>query len=226
MYESRSKRTTWVWFVLIVIISVLMWTVVLSTGTKNNLHLSEEPKDVRAYFPVFPGLIYDFGGEGMEFAPFTRYVKFADDPYVQMHDANGTVVARVFECLPHEIRLVQIEPEFYEEVSLIGSASEQKEELAVILQTPLDVGHVWAETADRYREITAVDKVITVPAGTFHDVIEIKITSRESGAETYTYEYYAKNIGLIKRMFIADIDDEEYIVSSYLEHLSSSGLQP
>lgn len=226
MYERRSRRTAWLWFVLIVVGSVLMWAVLLNNSTKRSSNFQEEPVDLRAYFPAFPGFVYDFDGEGMEFAPFTRSVKFVDDHYVQMHDANGTVVARVFQCLPDEIRLVRMEPEFYEVLNLIPSVFEEQQEAAVILQSPLVVGSVWEERPERYREITAVHQVMTVPAGTFYDVIEIRITSTESDLNTYNYEYYAKNIGLIKRVFVTEIDGQEYAVSSYLKHLTSLDLQP
>lgn len=226
MYERRSRRATWFWFALIVIGSVLMWAVLLSNGEKRSSMSPEESMDLRGYFPAFRGFVYDFDGEGMEFASFTRSVKFVEDDYVQVHDANGTVVARVFHCSPHEIRLVRMESEFYEDVNLIDSVSEERQEPAVILQSPLVVGSVWEERPARYREITAVDQVITVPAGTFYDVIEVRITSKESDPNTYTYEYYAKNIGLIKRVFISEIDGGEYVVSSYLKHLTSLDLQP
>lgn len=66
-------------------------------------------------------------------------------------------------------------------------------------------------------------QVVEVPLGTFYDVVVVK--SRSRAADSVHYEYYAKNVGLIKREFVLQLEGGTYQIVSSLEAVSSVGSQ-
>ncbi len=170
----------------------------------------ERKVDLRSYFPITPGMIFDFAGEGNEFASFVREIKFAGESKVQFHDNNGgTITARVYNVQNDKIVQIFEEGEYYGEGSLLQKTDDDSPD-EVILQNPVQMNTTW-KSASRTREIVGIDETVTVPAGTFYYVIKVKITSADSTAENY--EYYAPNVGLILREF----KDKDYQVTSKLK---------
>ena len=158
--------------------------------------------DLRAYLPALPGAVYAFQGSGNEFAAFMRRITFAESGLVQLEDASGTNLALVVEHHPQKLTVIWSEEEFYEEESLLDAeyrASRGRGHAVelVLLSAPLVVGHTWSDQRFQ-REIVAVDQVVAVPLGVFYDVVVVKSTNPEA-PEMELYEYYAKNVGLIKR---------------------------
>ena len=65
-----------------------------------------------------------------------------------------------------------------------------------VLAYPVKVGTEW--TVGNYTfTIESVDQTITVPAGTYKNVVEVKTT--EKGVEGYTKSYFAKGVGQVLR---------------------------
>ncbi|RID89046.1 hypothetical protein D1953_00260 [Peribacillus asahii] len=65
-----------------------------------------------------------------------------------------------------------------------------------VLAYPVEKGKEW--TIDSYTfTIESVDKTVTIPAGTFDNVAEVKTIQK--GAEEYSITYYAKGVGQILR---------------------------
>jgi len=180
-------------------------------------------KDVRIYLPPLTNLVYTYLGEGMEFASFTRTITYATTAALQMEDSSGTNLAQVVELSPEELRIIWAEEEFYEEASLLDEEIRQERSLGrkrdlVLLKAPVLQGQSWSDEAF-HREIIATDETITVPLGTFYEVVAVK--SRSVETESFvTYEYYAKNVGLIKRVSVSE-EGEAYAVVSSLSRLSS-----
>ncbi len=169
---------------------------------------------LKAYFPLHQGMEYSYAGEGNEFAPFTRKIMFVEDNYLQLTDNNGgTVVVKIYKYNDKEITEVFSEGEFYEDENLIPDVRNNEDKAEIILKAPLEVGKSWSSN-DGDREIVAVDQKVKVPAGTFHQVIKIKITYTDSN--NTGYEYYAPNIGLIKSEYLG----EGFKIISELESFS------
>lgn len=167
---------------------------------------------VPSYFPSFSGLTYSYLGVGNEFATFLREIQFVEGEYLQLVDVSGTSLVRVYRITQEAVtELVRFE-EFYEERSIIEEYK-GKTEGTIILKAPLAVGTTWGE--DPVREIVAVGEEVTVPFGTFYDVVKIEVRHLESNATTY--EYYAKNMGLIK---VTSTFASDYVVESALGSLS------
>ena len=196
------------------------------SGGTGEVEAEEQVDSVLSYFPIFPRMVYNFAGEGIEYAAFNRriiHVEKSDENnenndgnyYVQFHDeTTGTIVANIYRLGQDQVSLIYQEPEFYTEENLIEKidVTEEKEE-DIILKAPLEEGGVW-ETETRRREIVAIGEEITTEAGDFHDVIKIKVENLEQENSFITYEYYAKNIGLIKRL---NIGEDDYEIRAELE---------
>ncbi|SJZ78288.1 TapB family protein [Selenihalanaerobacter shriftii] len=197
----------------LVIISLLIIIVLTSCGRNvapKQTNLPEE--DLRSYFPVNKGMTFKFNGEGNEFASFIREVKFTDDNLVQVHDDNGgTTVASVYEVNKDKVVRLIKKGGFHDDRNLISEIKDKPEGEEVILKKPLKAGTSW-DTAGRKREIVEVNQTLTVPAGKFYDVIQVKVTTNKNGKSFKNYEYYSKNIGLIMRKS----KSEEYEVVSKL----------
>lgn len=181
-----------------------------------NTAISKGAEDVRHYFPAFQGAIYHFAGEGMEFASFARTISYVSQGLLQMEDASGTNLAQVVEHGPDKIRIFWTEAEFYEERSILEPEARgvgQNVDL-LPLKAPLKPGATWHDERFR-REILKVDQVVTVPAGTFAAVVVVKAKNHETEGFVQ-YEYYAKNVGLIKRESIFVDDGQTYEVVSAL----------
>lgn len=161
-----------------------------------------------------------FAGEGLEFAAFTRQVTFATPGFLQIEDLSGTNLVKIVEVTPEEIRVVWSAEEFYEDRNLLEPSPGRRERL-VLLKTPLEVGTSWSD--DRFRrEIVEVNKVVQVPLGTFCDVIVVKSEVLDA-SEGVQYEYYAKNMGLIRRESQYGREAESFTVISTLEKLTVGG---
>ncbi|MFW6278572.1 MAG: hypothetical protein ACOC2G_00145 [Bacillota bacterium] len=171
---------------------------------------------VKDYFPGKPG-VYLYQGEGMEFASFRREIKYVDGPYIQFHDLSGTEMAHILEVSEEKLTRIYQEPEFYDKENLLNQVDELKLENEVILKKPLKEGHRW-ETENYIREIKATGLEVEVPAGTFEQVLKIKISPREEDENQFIrYEYYAPRVGLVKSESISD----DYRVISRLKEIKN-----
>ena len=160
--------------------------------------------NLKAYLPLRQGMVFDFDGEGVAFPSLEREVMFVREPYFQVLDRmTGTNIVKVYKVSEDEIGLVFEEGEFYSEENLLDGMDKESEVEEIILKKPVEPGNSW-ETDNRKREITSVGKTVTVPAGTFYDVVEVKSAPLDEEG-IVNYYYYAKNIGLVKR---ESFDDE------------------
>lgn len=179
--------------------------------------------EVAAFFPVWPGAVYEFAGEGMEFAAFTRRTTFAAPGLAQIEDLSGTNLAQIVEVNPAEVQIVWSSEEFYENRSLLDVWQEERNQFTgtfelVLLKSPVRVGTAWRD--DRFkREIVQIDGELEIPLGTFRGVVTVKSEALD-GKGFVMYEYYAQNIGLIKRISLSVSGGEAYTVVSTLESLT------
>jgi len=174
-----------------------------------NNNTDDNSPEVLNYFPLYENMIYRFAGEGMEFAAFNREIMYINDDknelYAQIHDATtGTIVANIFKLQPEQVSLIYQQPEFYTDDNLLEKIKndlELKEE--IILKHPIEEGNSW-ESEGKSREIISIDNKLNTEAGKFYNVIKIKVENLDSNNDFTTYEYYAKNIGLIRRKNIGE----------------------
>jgi hypothetical protein len=155
--------------------------------------------NITAYFPIEAKQTWTYQGEGNEYASFTRRVMVQQGNRAQFAEDNGgTKMVMVYQVTPDEVKKTFFVPEFYTDKNMLNEPANQSE---VILKAPLKVGAVWQD--DKYkREVLGIREKVTVPAGTFENVVKIKVTSLQGGLQgSQLFEYYAPNTGLILREF-------------------------
>lgn len=163
------------------------------------------------FFSVKADTLKTFGGEGSEYAEFSTYAEYIKDDMVQVRNMNpGTDSVFVYEIQEGKVKQVFSEGETY--YFLDHTKRENTSE--IIIKSPIKEGTSWSIPDGRTRTITAIDKEIEVPFGTF-EAVEITI----EGESFITVEHYAKDIGLIKTTFSSTETDVDFQVISYLEDI-------
>ncbi|BBB91262.1 MAG TPA: hypothetical protein PKA28_14970 [Methylomusa anaerophila] len=186
------------------LIVVLLTTILLGCQKASSPVISgpeHAVNDVTAYFPSESNMIWVYQGEGNEFAGFTRRVMIRQGNRVQFSEDNGgTKMMMVFQVSAGEVKRTFFVPEFYTDKNMLNEPDNLAE---VILKAPLKSGAVWQDARNR-REVLGISEKITVPAGTFENVVKIKVTPLQGGPQgSQLLEYYAPNTGLILREFTA-----------------------
>ncbi len=165
-----------------------------ATGTKN------EAVQPGQFLPMSQGNYWYYQGRGMEYAAFNRKVLYTKDNYAQLSEDNGgTVTTTIYETTPEALKRVYFEGESYNPPNMLEQGFTPNENM-IILRSPINEGTKW-DNKDGSREIVDVNVSIETPAGTFKPCLKVKITSDNNST---VYEYYKKDLGLVKREFIAD----------------------
>lgn len=154
-----------------------------------------EEKDISAYMPMKVGYLWEYEGEGNEYASYTSKIEFAENNrYQEAQDNGGTVMANIYEVTEDSIVHVYQMGENYESKNLL----KEKDNLAdVILKLPIQVGNKWVGEENSY-EIIDTKATITVPYGTFNDSVLVKRTYKD-GSESYMH--YKEGVGLLQSEF-------------------------
>jgi len=146
------------------------------------------------------GNYWYYQGRGMEYAAFNRKVLYTKDNYAQLSEDNGgTVTTTIYETTPEALKQVYFEGESYNPPNMLEQGFTPNENM-IILRSPINEGTKW-DNKDGSREIVDMNASIETPAGTFKPCLKVKITSDNNST---VYEYYKKDLGLVKREFIAD----------------------
>lgn len=154
---------------------------------------AELNQDLTAWIPRLKNLVYQYEGKGNEYASFSWNPQFDEENYYQIAKNNGgTTTVEVYEYKDDEIVRVHSQSETYYRdnlSSIWGLDSFEEEE--IILKAPIALGTSWSNNNANY-EITAINKEIEVPAGTFQ-TIELTIENDDSIIK----RYYAEEVGLV-----------------------------
>lgn len=155
----------------------------------------EEEKDISAYMPMQVGYIWEYEGEGNEYASYTSKIEFAENNrYQEAQDNGGTVMANIYEVKGDSIVHVYQMGENYEHKNLL----KEKDNLAdIVLKLPIQVGNKWVGEENSY-EITDIKATITVPYGTFNDCVVVKRTYKDASE---SYMSYKDGVGLLQSEF-------------------------
>ena len=156
---------------------------------------AKEVEDISAYMPMKVGYLWEYEGEGNEYASYTSKIEFAENNrYQEAQDNGGTVMANIYEVTEDSIVHVYQMGENYESKNLL----KEKDNLAdVILKLPIQVGNKWVGEENSY-EIIDTKATITVPYGTFNDSVLVKRTYKD-GSESYMH--YKEGVGLLQSEF-------------------------
>ncbi|GGA27213.1 hypothetical protein [Psychrobacillus lasiicapitis] len=153
-----------------------------------------------------------FKGEGNEYASYTLTTLYPFENFVTTYEDNGgTVMQRIYHITDDKISLIAENGEAYEPTTHSLAELQAKQEIEVYLASPLEVG----ATFNGWK-ITSVSETLETDSQTFDHVIVIEKTNEDS---SITRKYFAKNFGEIKREFIMQEGDEQFIVSSVFESM-------
>jgi len=153
-----------------------------------------------AYFPVGENFTWAFAGEGIEFAEFTRRVEFRRGDRAQLSQWNGgTRLMMIFQVSASAVTQTFSQAEVYDNPQLFDKPANKS---TIILKTPLVVGATWQNPLDR-REILSITDNLKLPAGSFDNVLVVKIvsTDKQNSDDGYTLEYYAPGTGLVMQEY-------------------------
>lgn len=225
MYVRRRSRSPWrviaAFFLTLAVI--IIWAATLENGGPrlSGPTGATATSDVRPYFPTQPGMIWHYVGEGAEYAGFSRKVTAAQGSLVLVEDeTTATTVGAVYSLSPERAAmLISMEEYSPDAVDLFEAVDGEAPLQRVPLQGPLTVGNSWQDQVGK-REITARIPEVSVPAGTFYDVVVVKTKPAGESAGTEITEYYAVNVGLIKRDFTSLEGETPFTVSSFLHSYS------
>ena len=173
--------------------------------------LTEKEVDISEYYPLIKDTEYIYEGEGNEFASLKVVASFASDDKIQLHtDNGGTSTIDIYEINDTEIKLIYTKSESYYHFNLLDTASNTSE---VILKEPLKVGTTWTLNDGSKRTITSINEKVTTDIGEYTTIKVVKEKDND-----ITEEYFAKDVGLVKR--ISKFDTFE--VSSTLSEINKN----
>jgi hypothetical protein len=168
-------------------------------------------ESIQDYFPMKKNVKYYYEGEGNEYATYTVYNDYIEENRIQQRVNNGgTVLAKVIELKDGELTVLLSREETYHRENLLKTEGDKAE---VLLKEPIAKGTSWKLSDSRVRTITDLEVDINTLSG---DYKAIEVTTEGNGSKTL--DYYAKDVGLVKSIFIQD----EIEVSSTLSKLEEN----
>jgi Sporulation and spore germination. len=161
------------------------------------------------FFPLTLDVHKIYRGSGNEFAGFETYVEYVRGNLIQLRSINaGTNSVKVYDVSNGALKLVYTEGEIYYRYDFTSCRGDEE----VLIKEPIKAGTEWKLKDGAKRSITAVNKSIQTPSGSYK---ALEITTIEP--DSTTLEYYVKDLGLVKRIFSAK--DSGASISSELEKI-------
>lgn len=171
-----------------------------SNNNNNNKEEDKEPKTnietIKDFYLMRKNTRYIYEGVGNEFASYDVYNDYISGEKVQQRINNpGTTMANVLELKSGKLTKIYSRGEAYYRENLLKVTGAEKE---VILKEPLKKGTTWTLKDGRARTITNTAVDVTTPTGNYKAV---EVTT--VGTNDKTIDYYAKNVGLVKSVFVS-----------------------
>ena len=161
-----------------------------------------EEESLIGFYPLKEGNMWEYEGEGMEYASFIQKVIFSSGNRHQVTiDNGGTIIANVLEESEGSIVNIYRSGEEFSGGNLLDKPSNVN---IIMLQTPLEKGNFWISEENHY-EIINTEADVVVPAGEFKGCIAVKATFKDQ-TSNMTY-YYKQGIGMVQSEFRTDAGD-------------------
>lgn len=193
-----------------IILMIMSLTVFSSCGSGGNNGNNQKPPEkakppessqppvqteykVSDFFPFTKDLHIKYKGKGNEYAEFETYVEYVKDNIMQIRNINpGTSMAFVYEIGGGMLKKVFSKGEVYYKYDFTS----QKGDEEILIKEPVKVGTEWTLKDGAKRSITSTDKEVSTPLGKYK---ALEVTTL--WPDSTIHEYYAKDVGLIKRDF-------------------------
>jgi hypothetical protein len=167
-----------------------------NSGNKENTEPKANLGKIEDYYPFKKNTHYIYEGTGNEFASFDLYNDYISGEKVQQRMNNGgTTKVNVMELNSGKLSKVYTRGEAYYRENLLNQKSEKVE---VLLMEPLIKGTTWKMDDGSKRTITDTAAGVTTPTGNYK---ALEVTTES--AKDKTIDYYAKNVGLVKSVFVS-----------------------
>lgn len=154
------------------------------------------------FYPLKIGSMWEYEGEGMEYASYIQKVTASSgNKYQVTIDNGGTVIANVIEERRDSVVNTYRSGEAYNNENILDKPSNIN---IILLQAPLEKGNFWI-SEDNHYEIVDTEADVTVPAGEFKDCIAVKVTFKDQTSNMIYY--YKKGIGMVQSEFRTDEGD-------------------
>lgn len=174
-----------------------------SESSSSSQESTEAEYVIEDFFPNTDNQLYEYAGEGNEFAGFSEYTVYSNDNRKQyMRNNAGTTVAEVAALQEDKIVVLYHEGETYYRENLLDQSDEPVE---VLLQGPFEVGTTWDAPDDRTKTITALAVPVTTEFG---EQETLEVTTKWEYSQATTVDYYAPGIGLVKSVFTDEEGNE------------------
>lgn len=166
---------------------------------------------VSDFYPFNENKKYTYEGEGNEYASYTVYTDYTTSNRVQFRSNNGgTETVKVIEIKDGEIKEILSKSECYYRENFTTTKNTDGD---VLLKEPLVIGTGWTLSDGSKRYISNTSAVVTTPLGTYY---AIEVTTERANSKTY--DYYAKDVGLVKTIYKTD----ETEISSTLSNIEDN----
>lgn len=195
----------------------------ISVGEKENLindmanleASSDEELKATDYYPFIQNRIYEYEGIGNEYAEQKVYTEFVEGDKAQIKIINpGTNRIKIVEHNEGAVIETYSEGEFYHIENMLNTKGDKEN---IILKGPIVVGNSWTTKEGYTKEITNLDAIIDTPYNEFK-ALEVT-TSLDDGS--CIKEYFAKNIGLVARIF----DYKDYQIETLLKSIEEGPME-
>lgn len=154
-----------------------------------------EEKDIGLYMPMKVGSIWEYEGEGNEYASYTLSVEYEEKNRYQLtRDNGGTVIADIYEVREDSIVHVYLAGESYDHTNLLKQQNNLED---IVLKLPIEVGNKWVSEENSY-EIIDTKATLIVPYGTFNDCVVVRRTYKDGSEE---YMSYKEGVGMLQSEF-------------------------
>lgn len=161
-----------------------------------------EEESLLGFYPLKEGNMWEYEGEGMEYASFVQKVLFSSENRHQITvDNGGTVMANVIEERDDSIVNTYRSGEEYNSDNILDEPANVN---IIMIQMPLEKGNFWISEENHY-EIADTKADVTVPAGEFKDCIAVKVTFKDQTSNMVYY--YKKGVGMVQSEFRTDAGD-------------------
>lgn len=201
------------------ILLLVITTMLLVSGCSDNKAVSNNPTtatesntsakgSIQEYFPFVENTYYEYEGDGNATQQyFTSYLK--DNRIQRRITGVGLPYDYVLEIKDGKLSVVCAK----ENNALFQNFLEEPQERPyVILQEPLKQGQKWEIDETGSSEITNMKAEVEVPFGKFE---AMEVTCVFTNGYT-TKEYYAKDVGLVKSIFIKDgVEQSQSVLKNY-----------
>lgn len=168
-----------------------------------------EKESLVGFYPLKEGNVWEYQGEGMEYASFIQKVIFSSGSRYQITvDNGGTVISNVLEESNESIINTYRSGEEFGGENLLEEPGNTN---IIILQLPLERGNFWISEGNHY-EIIDTEADVVVPAGEFKDCITVKATFKDHTSNMIYY--YKQGIGMVQSEFKTESGD---IITSKLK---------